>query len=252
MELNKYKLVVFGCSFTFGHGLPDCVDEDGTGPGTQPSKMAWSNHLQTFGKFHSLDNKGIPGASNKIIVNEIVNYDFNEPTVVIVLWSNFERKTIFKEYIPYKKSSRIGGSFSDHKLHMMPAFIYKDHMPADFWRGYTAEQKDNYSKLIHQWYEDYHYDHDCMYENTILINYAHAYMKSKGVKDFHLINKHNINKYKNVFNDMKIDTLQAKTFHHAKDFHIDDALDKQRYTAPHPGVKSQIHFAKNIMKWFFK
>ena len=116
MELDKYKLVVFGCSFTFGHGLPDCVSEDGTGPGTQPSKMAWSNHLKTFGKFHSLDNKGIPGASNKIILNEIVNYDFNEPTVVIVLWSNFERKTIFKEYIPYDKSSRIGGSFSDHKL----------------------------------------------------------------------------------------------------------------------------------------
>ena len=33
---------------------------------------------------------------------------------------------------------------------------------------------------------------------------------------------------------------------------IDDGLDKQRHTRPHPGVKSQVHLAKNIMKWFFK
>lgn len=54
MDLEKYKLVVFGCSFTFGHGLPDCLDVNKKGPGTLPSKMAWSNHLQHLGKFHSL------------------------------------------------------------------------------------------------------------------------------------------------------------------------------------------------------
>ena len=98
MELNKYKLVVFGCSFTFGLGLPDCLDVNEKGPETISKNglvVPICKHLENF---KSLDNKGIPGASNKIILNEIVNYDFNEPTIVIVLWSNFERKTIFKEY----------------------------------------------------------------------------------------------------------------------------------------------------------
>ena len=47
---------------------------------------------------------------------------------------------------------------------MMPyPFIF---IAEDFWRGH-GEQKDNYAKLIHQWYTDYHYDYDCVYENTI-------------------------------------------------------------------------------------
>ena len=77
MELNKYKLVVFGCSFTFGHGLPDCLDVNEKGPAKQSVKWLGQTITRNIWKFKSLDNKGIPGASNKIILNEIVNYDFN-------------------------------------------------------------------------------------------------------------------------------------------------------------------------------
>ena len=78
-------------------------------------------------------------------------------------------------------------------------------------------------------------------------------MKNKGVKDFHPINKHNINKYKNVFNNMKIlDTLQIKNCPKWKDFKIDDGLDKQRHTRSILELKVMVHLAKNIMKWFFK
>lgn len=242
----EQKLVVFGCSFTYGHGLPDCLDGNNIGPGSKPSKFSWANHLKTSLGLSKLTNKGIPGASNKIILNEIVNYDFKkEPTKVVILWSNFERKTIFYSHNQTMKA------YGQKKLHMMPAFIYKDQMPESFWEGYTSEEKDEYVRLIKTYYEDYHHDYDCVYENSMLINYAHAYLQSKGIENFHLIMQHSLNKHKRVFNNLKIDTLKAKTFSYLKDFHIDDGLDKQKNTRPHPGVKSQIHFANNIKKWFF-
>ena len=30
MGWKDYKLVTFGCSFTYGHGLADCMAEDGS------------------------------------------------------------------------------------------------------------------------------------------------------------------------------------------------------------------------------
>jgi hypothetical protein len=31
------KLFVYGCSYTFGHGLPDCIADNGLDPGPIPS-----------------------------------------------------------------------------------------------------------------------------------------------------------------------------------------------------------------------
>lgn len=248
MDCANHHLVSFGCSFTYGHGLPDCIDPNNKiGPGTEPSKVAWPNHLKTFLKFKSIDNKAIPGAGNKMIADRVVNYKFKENSVAIILWSNFERKTIFKD-----RKHDHWGSFSDHKLHMMPSFIRKDHMPTDFWDGFKDKDKHDIINLISTYYEDFHFDYDCVYENSVLINYIHSFLLSKGVKSIHLIMEHSIKEYKDVFNKLKIDTLQARTFNFLNDFHIDDGLDKQRKTRPHPGVKSQVYFAKNIIKWFFK
>tara|TARA_B100001287_G_scaffold48173_1_gene37177 strand:- start:731 stop:1495 length:765 start_codon:yes stop_codon:yes gene_type:complete len=249
MDWHKHRLAVFGCSFTYGHGLPDCIGPDFTGPGEQPSKMGWPNHLKTRLQFTGLDNMAVPGASNKMIADEIVNYEIKEPTVAVILWSNFERKTIFKEELTKKNKKRLYPGADSPRLHMMPMFIHKDHMPDSFWKGFDKKGKDKFSNLIQTYYEDYHYDYDCVYENCILINYVHSFLESKGVKSFHLINYHLINEHKKVFNDLKINSLQAKTFRHMRDFHIDDGLDKQRYTKPHPGVKSQIHFTNFIEKW---
>ena len=34
------RLVAFGCSYTYGHGLPDCIMAKGRA-GKRPSKFAW-------------------------------------------------------------------------------------------------------------------------------------------------------------------------------------------------------------------
>ena len=59
------RLVTFGCSLTYGHGLADCYLPNGR-EGPEPSIQAWpklvSNKLRI-----EVDNRGIPGGSNKEI-----------------------------------------------------------------------------------------------------------------------------------------------------------------------------------------
>ena len=70
MDFQKHNLVAFGCSFTYGHGLKDCVI-DQINPGPNPSKYAWPTYLSLRLKCNGFENKGIPGASNKIIQKEV-------------------------------------------------------------------------------------------------------------------------------------------------------------------------------------
>lgn len=91
----KNKLVTFGCSFTFGHGLSDChVSPDYPGP--TPSIYAWpsivSNSLN-----NRLDNISRCGASNLEILYKILNYNFNNNDLVVVMWSKPDRDLIFKD-----------------------------------------------------------------------------------------------------------------------------------------------------------
>jgi hypothetical protein len=62
MGWKDYKLVTFGCSFTYGHGLADCMAEDGSN-GPTASEQAWPSVL---GKLTGMkvDNVSEPGSSN--------------------------------------------------------------------------------------------------------------------------------------------------------------------------------------------
>jgi hypothetical protein len=68
----KRRLVTFGCSFTYGQGLPDCP----TGV-EAPSQYSWP-YLLSSQLDRQLVNRGIPGASNLQILNEILNFEFEE------------------------------------------------------------------------------------------------------------------------------------------------------------------------------
>lgn len=84
------RLVLFGCSLTYGHGLPDCPTT-GDGP---PSKMVWGELL---GERMSLPvvNCSLPGASNQLILNRILNFEFEDEDRVIVFWSFFTRGLLY-------------------------------------------------------------------------------------------------------------------------------------------------------------
>lgn len=87
------SLVAFGCSFTFGQGLPDIHHTPLHI--ASPSIHAWPQKLAEKLNSQSI-NKGIPGSGNLEIFNQIINYPFNEDDICVILWSQFVRHDFFR------------------------------------------------------------------------------------------------------------------------------------------------------------
>lgn len=96
------RLVVFGCSFTVGVGLPDVYPRHDV-----PSNMGWPALL---GEKLGLEvvNKGIGGAGNLEILHNILNTQFEPDDLCIVLWSSFLRHDQFTIDSEFEKGERIG------------------------------------------------------------------------------------------------------------------------------------------------
>lgn len=75
------RLVTFGCSNTFGSGLEDQ---------TQAWPYVLANELSK-----EVDNQAVPGASNLQILETILNYNFKQDDLVIVMWTIVNRDFIF-------------------------------------------------------------------------------------------------------------------------------------------------------------
>ena len=230
MGWKDYKLVTFGCSFTYGHGLSDCIAEDGSN-GPTASEQAWPSIL---GKLTGMkvDNASEPGSSNLMITKAIVDYSkYTKDTVVVVMWSNNDRETIYNDH-------------ARQKLHMLPGFL-DDHMPRTFWFN---KDKNNFKKKVITYYEDYHEDWNATLNQMIRMNFVYAFLKNKGIKSFHVQSRQHATD-SNYFDKFLLKNLNFKYFNYKKDFFIDEALDKPQ---PHPGPDSHKLMAVNIKDWFFE
>lgn len=83
------RLVAFGCSFTYGHGLADC-HVDPNYPGPEPSKLAWPSILSDLLKLQVI-NRSRPGASNLHILWNLLNFEFKKDDTCFILWTYFHR-----------------------------------------------------------------------------------------------------------------------------------------------------------------
>ena len=87
------RLITFGCSNTHGEGL------------SMPEKQVWGSVLSTY-LDREFVNQGIPGASNKEIVNNIINFKFQPDDMVFILWTMIDRygvlndKGNFTQFLP--------------------------------------------------------------------------------------------------------------------------------------------------------
>lgn len=89
------RLVAFGCSLTYGEYLED------------RDTQSWPAQL---GKMLGVDavNISVPGDSNKAILYNILNFDFQEGDVCVILWTNPYRWTIFNDGSKEDEIIRLG------------------------------------------------------------------------------------------------------------------------------------------------
>lgn len=103
------KLFAFGCSHTYGEGLSDCLnyksDRGGEHMPRHPSQYAYPALLGEM-----LDKKvvnlGRPGCSNRYIANQILNTDISKKDIVVILWTEFDRSTVFLKDLETTKHIR--------------------------------------------------------------------------------------------------------------------------------------------------
>lgn len=84
------RLITFGCSYTYGDSLPDCTDPYNS----DPSQYAWPTVLGKILKT-SVINQSKSGAGNLEILWNILNFDFRDNDICIIMWSHFSRDHIF-------------------------------------------------------------------------------------------------------------------------------------------------------------
>jgi hypothetical protein len=131
------NLVVFGCSFVYGHGLPDChIDPDQPGP--HPSNMAWPSLLaQRLGR--NCINISSPGASNFEIVLNVLKFKFHPDDICIIMWTFPDRDWILYDN---GKTEKIGNWADKNKFISWLKLNPEKTTHLRFWSWVT---------LIHSW-----------------------------------------------------------------------------------------------------
>ena len=92
------RLIAFGCSNTFGQALEDCWNYEKKDVGEHHSKLAWPSVLS---KKLNLEchNHALPGASNKLIMNQIISFPFAPNDTVVIMWSYLDRYHIDRKSV---------------------------------------------------------------------------------------------------------------------------------------------------------
>jgi hypothetical protein len=213
------RLVVFGCSYTYGTGLPDCGSmtpslENLIFNTLSPSKLGWASLLgQKLGI--EVVNIGEPGGSNTEILYNILGFKYQPGDIVIVMWSNYRRDLIFtKNYI------------SKHSDKWFAV-----------WRSRFNKKLAAFSKVKENslWIK-YMNEHDYCVKTKMYMHHADLFFKNIGIKYLH---------YPSIpqeLNDVKIDFLPIDNICNDGLFWIDKTPDG------HPGIESNRLVADNIFK----
>lgn len=155
------RLITFGCSNTYGQGLPDCHLVDKTGDfraGPHPSKHAWPAVL---GKLLNREtfNLSCPGASNRAICYNVLNFSFEPTDIVVCHWSFIHRHAV----------------------------IYKDKpiLNLGIWDIPERQIGESYQRYI----TTIDCDYNLMIESCGYIDHAHRYLKDKVQCLYHVVFK---------------------------------------------------------------
>jgi hypothetical protein len=146
------RLVVFGCSHTYGMGLSDCFNRFTKFAGDKPSRLAWPQLLANKLNLECV-NLSRPGNSCKRIWNDILSAELVESDLVIVLWTHASRWCIFK-----------------------------NEDTEDIAYYYETPTTNTYYRLFYN-------QHDSNVDMNLRISHASYHLTSKRIKNYHLVYK---------------------------------------------------------------
>ena len=180
------RLITFGCSYTFGHGLEDCyIPPDKEGP--NPSKLAWPSLLGNMLNLEVI-NCSNPGASNTHILWKLLNFEFKNEDICVVMWTHFGRYPFSN--LQYDSSIVIWKKY-ETSVFQSPHVLDKENL--------------------------------CV-RNYMLIHHGYLYLQSKNLKHHFMIAPREASEYI-IPNNINIPTLNKKSMNH--NFWMDTALDKK-------------------------
>jgi len=211
------RLIAAGCSFTFGEGFPDCMNPPNGGLPPFPSKHAWPS-LVSKRLGMEVINLGVPGASNRAIANKILNFNFLPDDILVILWTECNRSSIFK----------FNNTPDPDKISIQP------HMRNKINKVYYRHLHDYYNSFL---------------ESIEQINLANLYVKStqNKVKTFNFYCDYDSDPFKFALldkeNNFKIPEWNTVDLISQTLYYVDLAADKD-----HPGIKSQKLIARDILK----
>lgn len=210
-EKNMSRLIAFGCSHTYGHGLKDCIREEYR-PGYNPSNLAWPKIL---GKKLNLEviNKSKPGASNLEILYHILNFKFDPTDLVIILWSYWNRDMIF--------TTQVVGANNQMYESILPNLMH----------GKEENLKNYYFKV--------HNDRDLQMKTYMHMHHGEVFLEYKKIKNLSF----SVEGYKSFPSFATLNNYRDIDFAGIISSH-DRALDRT-----HPGEEAHKKLAEEIGKF---
>lgn len=143
------RLLAYGCSFTFGQGLPDTYPHN-----TAPSKFAWPALLgEKLNR--EVVNYGLMGAGNQEIFNKVLTTEFESDDLIVIMWSQFARHDFFR-YKELPKGYRLNTD--------------------------TAREFLKYNPIEEQWWIDNNRD-----RNWLTIHHCNLYLDSLNLRSLSIV-----------------------------------------------------------------
>jgi len=152
---NTYKrLIAFGASVTFGHGLIDCYNFDTAGSGQTPSRLSWPA-LVADAMNIECDNRAECGAPNLKILLNVLSADTCTADLVIILWNISDLSILFDDV---GEIIRLGPN-EKNQMHLCKEF-YMAHSEYDLSVrtlldiGHSTNYLENKNVTVYNFYND--------------------------------------------------------------------------------------------------
>lgn len=156
------RLVAFGCSYTYGHGLEDCrydgvkyTDDELI---KHPSQLAWPKLAADMLGMQCV-NHSLCGVGNKFTAKRIAEFEFRPGDIAVIMWTIFTRHCVIMD--------------DGNVVHL------------GAWQLDVEKTNTVENRISCSYFTDAYTEANSIFENLAYINFADSVLKHSGVKHVH-------------------------------------------------------------------